>query len=175
MVKLNEQLKGGDLRSIGKVNSVIKAIKNQQDFDEFFTGLFDKDRLVVMRTADAVEKMSLTHPEYLKPHKNELVKLINSAEHIELKWHLAQLATRVKLNEEEIGTVWDTLTRWALDKKESRIVRVLSMQGLFDLLKQYPELKNDFEHTIIALDKEPIPSIAARIRILRKKLKSSNL
>ena len=171
MSKLQKQLKGGDLRSIGKVEVIIKAIKTQTDFNNLFKGLFATDRLVIMHSADAIEKVTLLHPEYLKQYKKQILKLLKSAEHIELKWHLAQLITRVNLNETEIGIVWDTLTKWALNTKESRIVRVLSFQGLFDLLKQYPELNKDFNDTMLILEKEPIPSIAARIRILKKKMK----
>lgn len=169
MGSASNKLRGGDLRSIGKVASVISNIKSAKDFEVLFKNLFDKDRLVVMRTADAVEKITLRHPEYLKPHKKELFKLLNSAEHIELKWHIAQLIVRLKLNETEIGPVWKRLTEWALDKKGSRIVRVFSMQGLSDLLAQYPELKEDFLHTVDQMKTDPAPSIAARIRILTKK------
>jgi len=168
MAKFTDILKGGDLRSTGKVDELLKKINSQKDFDALFEGLLGTDRLVVMRSADAIEKLTKDNPAYLASHKSSLLKLLNGSAHIELKWHLAQLVTRVKLNEKEIGPVWDTLTRQALDKKESRIVRVLSMQGLFDLLKQYPELLTDFTLTIKALEKEPVPSIAARIRILKK-------
>lgn len=172
MNESKQQLQGGDLRSIGRIEEVIKNIKNQEDFNNLFKGLFDSERLVVMRTADAIEKITLMHSEYLRPYKKQLLKLLKSANHIELKWHLAQLVTRITLNEEEIGIVWDTLTQWALNKKESRIVRVLSLQGLFNLLEQYPVLKKDFNDIVLILEKEPIPSIAARIRILKKKMKA---
>jgi hypothetical protein len=167
---LIEKLKGGDLRSVQGVSKIIEQIKTPKEFNNLFKGLFHTDRLVAMRSADAIEKITLSRPEYLQPHKSELLKLLTSAKHIELKWHMAQLVVRVKLNAEEAGAVWDILTQWALTKKESRIVRVFSLQGLFDLLKQFPELKTDFEQTLATLEKEPIPSIAARIRILRKKL-----
>ncbi|MGP8217248.1 MAG: hypothetical protein ACLQQ4_16895 [Bacteroidia bacterium] len=167
--KLANQLKGGDLRSIGKVADIIKQLNSQKDFDELFMGLFDTNRVVVMRCADAIEKITILHPEYLNIHKKELIKLLTGAENKELKWHLAQLITRVKLNEEEVGVVWNILTQWAMNKKESKIVRVMSIQGLFDVLKQYPELKADYEQTLAVIEKEPVPSIAARIRILRKK------
>jgi hypothetical protein len=168
--KLTDKFKDGDLRTIKGVDSIIKQIKTAKDFDNLFKGLFDANRHIVMRSADAIEKITLTHRQYLQKHKNELLKLCNDVEHIELKWHLAQLIARLKLNEDEIGFVWDILTRWALYKKESKIVRVFSLQGLFDLLEQAPELRTDYEQTLATLEGEPIPSIAARIRILRKKL-----
>lgn len=65
--------------------------------------------------------------------------------------------------------MWTILSKQALDKKErSRIVRVFSLQALFDIQKQYPELKKDFTDTLEKMDGENIPSIKARIRILRK-------
>jgi hypothetical protein len=168
--KLTDTLKGGDLRSIKGVDKTIPKVNSVKDFDNLFKGLFDTDRLVVMRSADAIEKITLSQPQYLQKHKNSLLKLIDTAGHIELKWHLAQLIVRLSLTEDEIGIVWATLTNWALNKKESRIVRVFSLQGLFDLLKQAPELRVDYEQTLTTLEGEPIPSIAARVRILRKKL-----
>lgn len=176
MSQLSNKLKGGDLRSLGKNNAVVAEITNQKEFDELFEGLFDADRLVVIRAVDAVEKHTQTHPEYLEPHKKELLELFQTAKHIELKWHLAQLIPRLiirlKLSEDEIGIVWDKLTQWALDKTGSRIVRVNSIQGLFDIQTKFPELKKDFTDTLSKLDRENIPSIVARIKKLRKEMKS---
>jgi hypothetical protein len=173
MPQLANKLKGGDLRSIGNANAILPEITNQQKFDELFSGLFNADRLVVMRSADAIEKITISHPEYLKSHKKELLELLYTATHIELKWHLAQLMPRlmqqINISEDKMGKVWDKLSQQALDKTErSRIVRVLSLQALFDIQKQYPELKKDFIDTMEKMDRENIPSIKARIRILRK-------
>lgn len=41
---------------------------------------------------------------------------------------MALLVSRLKLAKSEIGKVWATLMKWALDKKESKIVRVNSIQ-----------------------------------------------
>ncbi len=67
-----------------------------------------------------------------------------------------------------MGKVWATLMKWALDKNESKIVRVNSIQGLFDLLSQYPVLQNDFDIAIQELSDQNIPSITARIKQLKK-------
>ncbi len=169
MVTISTKLKGGDLRSVGKVKIVISEVTSQKSFDELFNSLFDSDRLVAMRSIDAIEKITTTRPGCLKFHKKELLKLLHSAKHKELKWHLAQLVSRLKLNKKETGKVWDMLTLWAKNKNESRIVRVLSLQSLFDIQKQNAELKKDFTDTLEIMDRENIPSIKARIRILRKK------
>ncbi|MBV6439950.1 MAG: hypothetical protein EPGJADBJ_01608 [Saprospiraceae bacterium] len=62
-------LSGGDLRSIGNSDLVVANVRNPHDFDELFEYLFQPDRLIVMRTADAIEKITVHRPEYLKKHR----------------------------------------------------------------------------------------------------------
>jgi len=163
-----EVLSGGDLRSIGGVNAIAKQVQSQHRFDELFELLFHNDRLIVMRAADAVEKITKNKPEYLNSHKKSLLRLLKDAKDKELKWHLALLASRLKLTKSELGKAWEILSNWALDSNESRIVRVNSIQALFDLSQQAPELMGDFELTITQLEREEIPSLKARIRKLIK-------
>jgi len=56
------------------------------------------------------------------------------------------------------------LAAWVLDKKESKIVRVNSLQSLYILSQDNINLKAEFELMINELRKENIPSIAARIK-----------
>ena len=167
MKKIAGILKGGDLRSIGQSNKIVSLIDNQKSFDELFQQLFHSDRKVVMRSADAIEKITLKYPGFLKLHTANLLKLIETAKHIELKWHLALIASRLDLTKKEFGKVWQILTDWANDKKESKIVRVNSMQGLFNLLQTKQELKQDFNLIISQIEKEKIPSLNARIKKLK--------
>lgn len=163
-------LSGGDLRSIGKSNSIIAKIKNQNNFDELFKCLFHEDRLVVMRAADIIEKITINNQQFLTNHKMEIFDLTNVAKHKELKWHLALLIPRLHLDKKDFGKAWNKLTNWANDKTNSRIVRVNCIQGLFEMLKQRSELEKDFHLTLAKLEKENIPSINARIRKLKKRL-----
>lgn len=167
MNKFQEILKGGDLRSIGKANEIVTMVNTQNDFDELFIGLNHSDRKVVMRTADAIEKITLDKSDYLQKHKTELLNLCKIAKDIELKWHLVLLVSRLSLTKEELGNTWDLLTKWATDKKESKIVRVNSIQGLFNLFQQNHELSQDFNLTLSEIEKEKIPSLNARIKKLQ--------
>ena len=65
MTDFKKILSGGNLRSIGKSNTVILKINSQNDFDELFKYLFPENRLIVMRAADAIEKITLNNPQYL--------------------------------------------------------------------------------------------------------------
>lgn len=143
MKELEKTLSGGDLRTLGKSQSVIIKIQNQNDFDILFNYLFHKDRLVVMRTADLIEKITINNPHYLNKHKRKIIELFNVAKNIELKWHLALIVPRLHLDSREYGNVWYSLTKWAKDKTNSRLVRVSAIQGLFEIVKKKRELQKN--------------------------------
>jgi len=173
--KFQDILKGGDLRSIGKANEIVGMVNDQTAFDELFKGMTCSDRKVVMRTADAIEKITLKKPDYLQKHKTGLLNLCQRAKDIELKWHLALLVSRLSLTEKETAEIWQLLTTWATDKKASRIVRVNSLQGLYTILQTHQKLEQDFKRTVNEISKEQIPSINARIRKFEKStLKENN-
>lgn len=172
MSRFKDILKGGDLRSIGKANFVAAQVNNQQAFDELFSELYNTDRKIVMRAADAIEKITASNSKYLQHHKGNILSLFKKANDIELKWHLALLVSRLNLTKKEVSNVWNILTTWATDKEESKIVRVNSLQGLFNILQNNEELTNgelikDFNRTLKEVQRENIPSINARIRRLK--------
>ena len=166
MNNFQDILKGGDLRSIGKANEIVPEVNTQNDFDELFIGLNHSDRKVVMRTADAIEKITLKKTDYLQKHKKAIVDLCQITIDIELKWHLALLVSRLSLTKEELENTWGLLTKWVTNRQESKIVRVNSIQGLFNLLQQNQELSQNFNATLVEIEKEKIPSLNARIRKL---------
>ena len=77
------------------------------------------------------------------------------------------LVSRLRLTATETGKAWQQLTEWAANKKESKIVRVNSIQGLFSLLQENKKLERDFNLMINEITKENIPSLNARIRKIR--------
>jgi hypothetical protein len=163
-----ELLSGGDLRSIAQSNKVAGLVQGQKDFDKLFQYLFHPERLVVMRAADAIEKITVNNKSYLTSHKKELIELCKNASDKELKWHLALIVARLRLRKSELGIIWELLTCWALDKKESRIVRVNSIEALFNLLQEHKELEQDFELLLSELGRQGVPSLIARIKKIRK-------
>jgi HEAT repeat protein len=165
-------LNAGDLQSAGKTDVVVKQTNNQQSFDDLFDFMFHKERLIALRAADALEKISGTKPVFLRTHKQALLGLLLHAENIEVKWHVALMISRVNLSKTELNQVWEKLKTWALDKNESRIVRVNALQALNDLLPQnkqlaVPELLQVMENMF----SEDIPSVKARVKRLYVNLK----
>src|SRR5687768_12756189 len=86
-----------------------------------------------MRAADAVEKVTRNHFEFLQSHKNEIFDLLKRDSNIEFKWHLALLVARLKHTAGELRFTWNKLTDWAKDKTGSRIVRVNALESLYNL------------------------------------------
>lgn len=163
-------LMGKDFRRVRQNSIVVTSVRDQESFDELFRLALHHERPLVMRAVDAVEKITLKHPEFLAPHKEQLLSILKSADHKALKRHIAQLISRVELTTEELAEVWHLLSYWARNPNESKIVRVNALQGLFDLSRINPQLKNDFLKTMAAMEHELIPSIQARIRKLKTML-----
>jgi hypothetical protein len=168
MSDFEKLLAAGDLRSTGNVDTVISRVKNQADFDELFALLQHKERALVMRTSDAVEKITLSRPEYLSDHKKAILQLLTTATNKELMWHIAMIAVRIKWNDKDFALVWDTFHKWLYDKGNSKLVRVAAVQGLYELTRQHKALLPQFKALLPELEEEKIASLNARIRNIRK-------
>ena len=168
IVTWKDKLGGGDLRSIGQADSIVDQIHSQDEFDSLFACLYDNDRLIVMRASDAIEKITIAHPAYLLRHKEEVLRFCQSTINIEFKWHLALLLARLPFTEDEQPMVFEILKRWALNPKESKIVRANALQSLSQLSKQNEAFKEGFSSIIRIVEKEDVPSLNARIRKLKR-------
>ena len=70
-------LEGGARRSIGRSNEVVARVLEIPNLMKvLFYGMTSDDPLVRMQCADAVEKVTALHPEYLRPYKNSLIETL---------------------------------------------------------------------------------------------------
>jgi hypothetical protein len=168
MKNIQTYLSGSDLRSTALVDELLPLIQTQQDFDELFQFMFSVDRLLAMRAADAVEKITLRRPDFLQKHKAEVLQLLGQAQHIEFKWHLALLASRVSPEGKELLAAWEVLKGWASDVSESKIVRVNALQAMSELAAGRAVLKNELSVLFEKTEAEGVPSLSARIRKLKR-------
>ena len=134
MEEMIDKLKGGDLRSIGRANEVVEdVLRNPDLFDDLFKGIVNQDPVVRMRAADAVEKITKRHPEYLSDHKTVLLRQAAGLKQQEVRWHIAQLIPRLILDENERKAAVEILFEYLED--QSRIVQTNTIQALVDLAK----------------------------------------
>lgn len=164
------KLEGGDRRSIGRSEEVVSdVLKTPSLFGVLITGLSAEDAILRMRAADAMEKISAIHPEYLWPHKKFLIQLATSSSQKEMRWHLAQMLPRLKLNQNEKKQVVNILMAYFSDS--SSIVKTLAMQALADIARATPELRPSVLVNLQELTLIGTPAMKARGRKLCAEMK----
>jgi len=135
-----DKLRGGDRRSIGRSEEIVRLVsRNKRLFPRLFRGLQDSDPVVRMRAADAVEKITSIHANWLQPYKNDLLGKISREPQQEIRWHVAQMLPRLHMSPRERAIASSILFDYLEDS--SSIVRTLSMQGLADLATQDASLR----------------------------------
>ena len=169
MQEVLNKLAGGDRRSIGKSNEVVADVmRNPSLFEPVFNGMLSDDPLIRMRSADAIEKITVKHPEYLQPYKAKLIKQIAKSEQQEVRWHVAQMIPRLDLNQEERASVVARLVDYLNDK--SNIVKTFSMQALADLAEKDTTLRVKVIPLLEELTRAGGPAMRSRGRKLLQKL-----
>jgi hypothetical protein len=158
-------LGGGDRRSIGHADQVAAMVSDDPTlFPQLIAGLRSEDPLVRMRAADAAEKVTRKHHEYLLPHKKELLSLMIAAKDQELRWHLAVMVPRILLDAEEMRAAMSALNAYLDDR--SSIVKTFALQGMADMAKAEPGLRPGVVEILRATTREGTPAMKARSRRL---------
>ena len=166
-----QKLAGGDRRSTGRSEEVVaEVLADPALFGALFDGMLHTDPLVRMRAADAVEKITRQRPEYLEPCKTRLIEEMAAVDQQEVRWHVAQIFSRLELAPAERAAVFNILLSYLQDG--SKIVQTFTMQALADLAEQDPS----YRPQVIAILEEQTaagsPAMRSRGRKLLKRLSS---
>jgi len=169
MHQLLQQLTGGDRRSIGNVEDVIRDVKATPAlFGVLLDGLAANDPLVRMRSADAIEKISAHQPELLQPFKKLIIRLAGQTRQQEVRWHVAQIIPRLALTIREKSRVADILFDYLDDG--SKIVITFSLQALSDLAIEDKRLRPRVVQVFKEFTASGSPAIKSRGRKLLDKI-----
>ena len=170
MTDILDKLKGGDLRSIGRVAEVVQDIFDDPDlFNSIVLGMLHEDPVVRMRSADVVEKVTIQRPQYLSAYKNLIMNEIAAIEQKEVRWHVAQLLPRLELDPEETQAAIEILKSYLND--DSRIVRTFAMDSLAHFVEENPTIEPWIISLIEELVEDGSPAMKARGRKLLVRLK----
>jgi Glu-tRNA(Gln) amidotransferase subunit E-like FAD-binding protein len=170
MSKILQKLRGEDLRSIGKADEVVQDILNDPSlFQEVFEGMLNKDPVIRMRSADAIEKVSAKRPEYLRPFKSKLINQISKIEQQEVRWHTAQMFSYIETSKIERNKIIKILLSY-IETDESKIVKTFSMQTLADFAEKDEQIKPRIRNLIKGMIKNGSPAIVSRGKKLLKQL-----
>lgn len=170
MKDLKLLLSGGDRRSLGRAAVVRQRIKQKTDVDELFPLIYSSDRVVAMRAIDTLEKITRQSGEHLTSHESELIKYARSASNKEIKWHLAQLFPRLKLNSSQLQAAVLLLNYWISNPNESKIVRANALEAMSEMCRSSnnKRLKVIIRKALRKAERSQIPSIAARARKINR-------
>jgi hypothetical protein len=164
-----QKLRGGDRRSVRGVPQVVRQVLADRSlFSVVFAGMTDDDPLVRMRCSDAIEKITTVHPEYLAPYRKRLIQLAEVAEQQEVRWHMAQLLSRIDWSESERRRVLRIMAVYLKDP--SSIVKTFAMQTMADMAAQDPRLCAPIVEKLKRLTQNGTPAMKSRGRKLLARL-----
>ena len=156
-----KKLRGGDRRSIGRVGEVVaETLNNPMLFKVVFDGMLSDDPLIRMRSADAVEKITEEHPEYLQPHKEKLIQQVARIDQQEVRWHVAQMFPRLMVSREERGVIVGILMDYLHDK--SKIVKTFSMEALAAFAEEDARIRSQVVALLKELTRTGSPAMKSR-------------
>jgi HEAT repeat protein len=165
MKQILGKLVGGDRRSIGRSNEVVAdVLKNPSLFEAVFDGMLHDDPIIRMRAADAVEKITEKHPEYLLPYKQKLIQTVAKSMQQEVRWHVTQMLPRLPLTDEERVNAVEILLDYLNDK--SNIVKTFAMQALTDFAMRDANLRPQVLFVLEDLNGTGSPAMKSRGRKL---------
>jgi hypothetical protein len=161
-------LGGGDRRSTGRADEVAALVADEPRlFPKLMAGLWSTDPLIRMRAADAVEKVTRTRCELLRPYKKELLGLAAEASQQEVRWHLAAMLPRLALTGCERQAAIFSLRSYLDD--HSSIVKTFALQGLAELAEQEPRVQPEVVELLRQAERNGTPAMRARSRKLLKR------
>ena len=156
------------------VDGVVEQVRASPAlFDQLIAGISHDDPLVRMRSADAAEKLTVDHPEWLQPHKRALLNILNESTEQEVRWHAAQMLPRLKLTKREREQALRVLMRYLQDKR--RIVQVSALQAMAGLCEQDDALKPQVVDIIRTQSTSNSAAVRSRCRKLLKQLDANIL
>lgn len=162
-------LGGGDLRSIGRADEVVRLVLTRPDlFAPLLEGMLSDDPVLRARCADVAEKLSVVHPEWLVAHKALLITRLSCNPQPEMRWHVAPMLARLPLDAHERVQVVAMLTEWL--HAPGSIVRTMAMQALADLAERHEALRPEVVRQLRELSVAGTPAMRARGRKLLKRL-----
>ena len=154
-------LEGGDRRTIGRSDEIAALVsKNPSLFPKLIAGLWSPDPLVRMRAADAAEKVTRDNPKLLRPYKKELLGLMAETTEQEMRWHMAVMVPRLRLNAIERQLAIASLNQYLEDR--SSIVRTSALQGLADMAQDDSTLRARVMEILREATRNGTPAMKAR-------------
>jgi hypothetical protein len=133
--------------------------------------LWDEDEGVAGRAADALETVANQRPQLIHAAKQELLGLVAETGGLKIRWHLGLVVLRLPLSTADCRRLGDVYSSWLDDP--SSIVKTCAMQGLAELTRLAPAMKDDILDLLRELARSGTPAMRARGRHLIPQLEQN--
>lgn len=164
-----ERLSGGDRRQLGASEEVVSLVmRDETKFGELFEAMLHEDPIVRMRAADATEKLARTRPDLLAPYRKRLIDEVGQIDQHEVRWHVAQMLSNVRLDAKDRSKATALLERYLHDT--SVIVVVESLQTLVDFARDDNGLRKRITPIVERMASRGTPAMKTRARKLQTRL-----
>jgi hypothetical protein len=162
----------GQLLSTTSRKSTDLAIHIIGDNPELFGELMevilnDKDPLP-MRASWVAEGITAKYPHLIVPYTGKLVKNLRKFTHPGTLRNILKIFSRMDIKEKYHGQIVDMCFEWLAKENMPVAVKVFSMQIIANLIRYYPELRNEFFEVL----DEQLPRNSAGFRARVRKIKS---
>ena len=123
--------------------------KDQKLFDELFELFINDNWRINQRGVWAILHCALNHPPLIQPHFETLLKnLQKPATHDAVKRNSIKILTEIEIPERLKGLALDICFEFLISMQESIAVKVFSMQVVFDISKNEPDLLRELATVI---------------------------
>ena len=122
--------------------------------------MMHEDPIVRMRAADAAEKLTRVRPDLLTPFRARLIDEVGQTEQHEVRWHVAQMLSHLRLTVKERSRAIALLERYLRDT--SVIVVVEALQTLVDFAKGDQGLRKRITPIVERMASRGTPAMRSR-------------
>jgi hypothetical protein len=130
-------------------------LNNRGEMPQIIDLINSGNEKIAWRAAWVLDHITMENPEISTPFFPEILQTLKQTPFNGVRRSLLRImvTTPTELNED--GELLDLCFKWINSPAFPIAVRAHSMQFVFDLLPKYPELKNEFSHSLeFALDDE---------------------
>lgn len=129
--------------------------------------LEDKD-VFAQRASRVVQLCTVKFPHLIKPHLNEIITSLPGFQNGGLKRNILRLLSQRtnEFSEEQQGILLDVCYKFIMNSDEKPAIKVYSMDILYDISNQYPDLKKE----LISCIENQMPTASAGIKSRSKKM-----
>jgi len=148
-----------DMRSPGNTRELVRdVLQDHGSVDVLVRAVQTGDKYVRMRAMDALQKISVEHPELLQPFVPDLLGCIAKIPQQEVQWHVAQIIPMLQLTSEQQERAHAICRAYLA--AQSRIVQAWALTALVRLGQMNPSYRQEGD----ALLEQALKSDSAAVR-----------